>query len=203
MSRSVIRRCRSCQGSVKSFATKIFNYFIQPRAFFIRSSCAEPTRTLYKNLLRCASVTPVETHVSLETIANRIAFTSKVFVIEERSKEEIIVVPAWNARHSDTARFLPIVSFLCARTKRRSGFTSGTVIASPLLPKRMCRRSTRCDETRDLSRQRVSEIADKIDVNSHLARCSRRTLLPGGFPHGLTRCYTFSLALFLHNLPFS
>lgn len=92
--------------------------------------------------------------------------------------------------------------FLCTRMKRSSRFTSGTVIASPLLAKRMCRRFTRCDGTRDLSRQRVSEIGDKIDVNSHLARCSRRTLLPGGFLHGLPCYYTFSLALFLHNLPF-
>lgn len=62
----------------EKFRDQDFNYFIQPRAFFIQSSCAEPTRTLYKNLLHCASVTTSETHVSLETIAIRTAFTSKV-----------------------------------------------------------------------------------------------------------------------------
>lgn len=54
-----------------------------------------------------------------------------------------------------------------------------------------------------------SEIGDKIDVNSHLARCSRRRLLPGGLPMSLpfsVSVYlvvaTFSLALFPRDLPF-
>lgn len=50
---------------------------------------------------------------------------------------------------------------------------------------------------RNLFWQRGSEIGDKIDVNSHLARSSRRWLLPGGFPG-----VSISFLLFLQSRAF-